>query len=317
MSATAGIDTLAPAPKRKQGFVRGLIKERPSAIVGVIMVGTIALVGLFAPLLAPYDPTEAFARGAQAPSAQHLLGLDGGGHDVLSQLMYGIRISLFVGLAAGLASMVIGGTLGLMAGYFGGMTDSVITRITEFFLVMPELILMAIFAKLLGSGLFVIILVITLLLWTGTNLIVRAQVKSVRERVYVKRARAIGASNRRIIIRHVFPQVMPLLIANTILVIAVAIFDETFLAFLGLGDPATISLGRMIEFAFDDASASRGEWWTLVPPGVVVTLIILGFTLIGQALEDALNPRLRVSYLSVRSFLVRKAAAQSAAKDAR
>jgi peptide/nickel transport system permease protein len=213
---------------------------------------------------------------------------------------------MFVGLTAGLASMLIGGTAGIIAGYYGGRVDSLVGRVTEFFLVMPELILMALFAALLGPSLLTITGVITLLLWTGTALIIRAQVKSIRERVYVKRARSIGASNRRIMMRHVLPQVAPLMIANTILVIAVAIFDETFLAFLGLGDPSTVSLGRMIEFAFDDSAASRGAWWTLVPPGIVVTLIILGLTMMGQALEDALNPRLKVSYLSVRSFLVRK-----------
>lgn len=291
--------------KKRRSFIRQVLRDRPSALFGAVLVGAIALCGIFAPFVAPYAPTEVFATGTEPPSPLHILGLDGGGHDVLSQLIFGIRVSLFVGLAAGLASMVIGGTAGIIAGYYGGRVDSIVGRTAEFFLVMPELVLMALFAALLGPSLLTITGVITLLLWTGTCLIVRAQVKSVRERVYVKRARSIGASNRRIMIRHVLPQVVPLLIANTILIIAVAIFEETFLAFLGLGDPSTVSLGRMIEFAFNDSAASRGAWWTLVPPGVVVTLIILGLTMMGQALEDALNPRLKVSYLSVRSFLVR------------
>jgi peptide/nickel transport system permease protein len=135
--------------------------------------------------------------------------------------------------------------------------------------------------------------------------VIRAQVKSVRERVYVKRARALGAGHSRVILRHVLPQVAPLLIANTVLTIAVAIFDETALAFLGLGDPSRISLGKVIENAFQRAAISTGAWWAIVPPGALVAVIILGCSLLGGAIEDALNPRLRVAHLSARSFKLR------------
>jgi peptide/nickel transport system permease protein len=216
--------------------------------------------------------------------------------------MWGARISLMVGFAASLVAIMIGGTVGVMAGYFGGVTDTVLMRITDYFLAIPDVPLMIVVAAIWGPSLWHIVLVIGLLLWTSTARIVRAQVKSVRERVYVKRARALGAGNARIIFRHVLPQVAPLLVANTVLTIAVAIFDETALAFLGLSDPSKISWGKMIKNATGSAAVSAGAWWTIVPPGVCVALVILACTLVGQALEDALNPRLRVAHLAARGF---------------
>jgi peptide/nickel transport system permease protein len=224
---------------------------------------------------------------------------------MVTLLIWGTRTSLIVGFAATFVSMVIGGTVGVVAGYFGGHTDNVLMRITDYFLVIPDVPLMIVVAAIWGPSLFHIIIVIGILLWTSTARVIRAQVKSVRERVYVKRARALGAAHARIVIRHVLPQVAPLLVASTVLTIAVAIFDETALSFLGLGDPSTISLGRMIENAFERAAISAGAWWAIVPPGVVVTLLILACSLVGGALEDALNPRLRVAHLSARTFRLR------------
>src|SRR5207244_527017 len=210
--------------------------------------------------------------------------------------------SLVVGFAATLVSMLIGGTIGVLAGYFGGKTDVVLMRITDYFLVIPDVPLMIVVAAIWGPSLFHIVIVIGILLWTSTARVIRAQVKSVRERVYVKRARALGAGHTRIVLRHVLPQVAPLLIANTVLTVAVAIFDETALSFLGLGDPTRISLGKMIENAFRAAAISDGAWWAIVPPGALVTILILSCSLLGQAMEDALNPRLRVAHLSPRRF---------------
>ena len=170
---------------------------------------------------------------------------------------------------------------------------------------MPPITIETNVAAIWGPSLFHIVIVIGILLSTGTARVVRAQVKSVRERVYVKRARALGAGHTRIVLRHVLPQVAPLLIANTVLTVAVAIFDETALAFLGLGDPSRASLGKVIENAFQRAAISSGAWWAIVPPGIVVAVIILACSLVGGALEDALNPRLRVAHLSARTFRLR------------
>ncbi len=175
-------------------------------------------------------------------------------------------------------------------------------RFTDYFLVIPDVPLMIVIAAIWGPSLFHIVIVVGILLWASTARVIRAQVKSVRERVYVKRSRALGAGHTRLVFRHVLPQVAPLLIANTVLTIAVAVFDETALAFLGLGDPARISLGKMIENAFERAAISTGAWWAIVTPGVVVMLLILSCSLLGTALEDSLNPRLKVAHLSARTF---------------
>jgi peptide/nickel transport system permease protein len=270
----------------------------------VILV-VIVLTAILAPWIAPYGLHEQVGPPFEPPSWKHPLGLDDGGIDMVTLLMWGTRVSLVVGFAATFVSMAIGGTIGVISGYAGGGTDTVLMRITDYFLVLPDVPLMIVVAAIWGPSLFHIIIVIGILLWTSTARVIRAQVKSVRERVYVKRARALGAGRTRIVMRHVVPQVAPLLIANTVLTVAVAIFDETALSFLGLGDPSKISLGKVIENAFERAAISAGAWWAIVPPGVLVALIILACSLVGGALEDALNPRLRVAHLGARTFRLR------------
>jgi peptide/nickel transport system permease protein len=291
--------------RSRRGIVWETIKRRPSATAGALILAAVILGALLAPVLAPYDLHKQVGPVFGHPSASHPLGLDDGGIDIVTLLMWGARISLAVGFAATFVSMVIGGTIGVAAGYFGGRVDNILMRITDYFLVIPDVPLMIIVAAIWGPSLFHIIIVIGILLWTSTARVIRAQVKSVRERVYVKRARSLGASHTRVVFRHVLPQVAPLLIASTVLTIAVAIFDETALAFLGLGDPSRISLGKMIENAFQRAAISTGAWWAIVPPGALVAVIILACSLLGGAIEDALNPRLRVAHLSARTFRLR------------
>jgi peptide/nickel transport system permease protein len=291
--------------RSRRGVVWQTIRRRPSAAVGAVLLLLVVLGALLAPVLAPYPLHKQVGPVFGHPSWGHPLGLDDGGIDMVTLLMWGARISLVVGFAATVVSMLIGGTVGVLAGYFGGKTDTVLMRLTDYFLAIPDVPLMIVVAAIWGPSLFHIVVVIGVLLWTGTARVIRAQVKSVRERVYVKRARSLGASHARIVLRHVLPQVAPLLIANTVLTIAVAIFDETALSFLGLGDPARISLGKVIENAFQRAAISTGAWWAIVPPGALVAVIILACSLIGGALEDALNPRLRVAHLSARSFRLR------------
>jgi peptide/nickel transport system permease protein len=287
------------------GVVWRAIRRRPSATLGLVVLGLVAAAALLAPLIAPYGLHEQAGPVFGRPSTSHPLGLDDGGIDMVTLLMWGARISLLVGFAATAVSMLIGGTVGILAGYFGGKVDVILMRITDYFLVIPDVPLMIVVAAIWGPSLSHIIIVIGILLWTSTARVLRAQVKSVRERTYVKRARALGAGHARIVLRHVLPQVAPLLIANTVLTIAVAIFDETALSFLGLGDPSRISLGKVIENAFERAAISSGAWWAIVPPGALVAVIILSCSLIGGALEDALNPRLRVAHLGARSFRLR------------
>ena len=298
--------------RSRRGLVWQAVRRRPSAVVGAVLLLLVLLGAVLAPVLAPYGLHEQAGPVFGHPSWSHPLGLDDGGIDMVTLLMWGARISLVVGFAATFVSMVIGGAVGVAAGYFGGKVDTVLMRITDYFLVIPDVPLMIVVAAIWGPSLFHIVIVIGILLWTSTARVIRAQVKSVRERVYVKRARALGAGHARIVFRHVMPQVAPLLIANTVLTIAVAIFDETALSFLGLGDPSRISLGKVIENAFQRAAISTGAWWAIVPPGALVAVIILSCSLVGGAIEDALNPRLRVAHLSARSFRLRPLVGRSA-----
>lgn len=303
--ASLFVEAPAEGGKSRRGVVLRTIRRQPAALAGLLFLAAMTATAILAPWIAPYPLHEQVGPVFGHPSWQHLLGLDDGGIDMVTLLMWGMRTSLVVGFAATFVSMVIGGTVGVASGYFGGRTDNVLMRITDYFLVIPDVPLMIIVAAIWGPSLFHIVIVIGILLWTSTARVIRAQVKSVRERVYVKRARALGAGHSRVILRHVLPQVAPLLIANTVLTIAVAIFDETALAFLGLGDPSRVSLGKVIENAFQRAAISTGAWWAIVPPGALVAVIILGCSLLGGAIEDALNPRLRVAHLSARTFKLR------------
>jgi peptide/nickel transport system permease protein len=164
---------------------------------------------------------------------------------------------------------------------------------------------MIVAAAIFGHNLSNIVLIIGIIYWTSTARLLRAQVKSLRERVYVKRARSLGASHKRLIWSHIIPQVTPLLVANTVLMVATAIFAETYISFLGLGDPSTISWGKLIENSLTGGAIFHSAWWAVVPPGVCVTVVILACTMVGQSIEDALNPRLKVGHLAARRFRVR------------
>ncbi len=295
----------------RPGLLRSKVLRQPQTIVGLGVLAVFVLVAVLGPVLLSRDPKTKVGSVFQSPSGAHLLGTDGGGADMVSLLVAGARVSLIVGFAAAVVSALIGGSIGLVSGFFGGKTDTVLMRITDYFIVIPDVPLMIVAAALFGRSLTNIILIIGVIYWTTTARLIRAQVKSVRERVYVRRARALGAGNGRLIGKHVLPQVAPLLIANTVLLVAYAIFAETFITFLGLGDPSVISWGRLIENAFIDDALLNDAWWAIVPPGVCVTIVILACTMTGQSMEDALNPRLGVGHLSVRRFRVRPLGSRS------
>jgi len=292
-------------PRGRRNWFWQVIAESRQAKIGLGVLGFFILIAVLAPWIKPYGIHQQVGPVYGPPSLKHPLGLDDGGIDMVSLLIQGGRISLVVGFAATFVAMIIGGGIGIVAGYFGGWLDVVLMRITDYFLVIPDLPLAIIVAAVWGASLTHLIFVIALLLWTTTARIIRAQVKSVRERVYVKRARSIGLSDARIIFRHVLPQIGPLLIANTVLTVAIAIFDETALSFLGLGDPSATTWGSIIEFAFLRTAISSGAWWAIIPAGLCVALVIMGCYWLGQSIEDALNPRLKVSYLSPRTFHIR------------
>ena len=275
-------------------------RKKPMAIIGMGMLMFALLMAVFAPLLAPYDPGERVDTSPTdilaPPDAQHWLGRDDAGKDVLSMLIYGARVSLIVGFVSSFFSMFIGTTVGLAAGYFGGRVSNVLMRITDFLMVIPDLPLMLVIISVWGRGLWKIILVISVLYWTYTARLVRSQVLSIKERQFVLRARALGASDFRVITRHILPQVIPLIIAQAVLDISSSIIAESTLSFLGLGDPTLISWGMMLNFAFERA-ISRMAWWFLLPPGFMIVWVSLAIILIGNALEEIVNPRLKTHHL--------------------
>ncbi len=223
----------------------------------------------------------------------HPLGTDYIGQDVWSMTVYGTRASLIVGLVATAISALLGAGIGLGAGYFGKATDEVLMRVTDFFLVLPWFPLMIVMMAILGREFVWIIVVIGITSWPSTARIVRSQVLTVKERQFIERARAVGAGDAHIISKHIMPNVMPLIFANTVLLISLAIFSESFLDFFGLGDPTVISWGTMLEGAYKYGAFYQGSWWTIVPPGLAILMMVLSFSLVGYALDDVFNPKLR------------------------
>lgn len=304
----------ATADTRRRPPVWRFLKGHPQAAIGAAILIVFALIAILGPWIAPYGPREQVGPIFGTPSNPHPLGLDDAGIDILSLLIHGARITLIVGFTGALVAVLVGGTIGIISGYFGGRLDNLLMRVTDYFLVLPDLVLLIVVASIWGRSLRNIIIIIGLVYWTFMARLIRSQVKVVRERAYVKRAQALGASHLRIILRHVLPQVLPLILAQTVLMVALAIFLETAISFLGLGDPNAPSWGRMIENGFDRSAISYGAWWAIVPPGLAVAIVIMAFNMLGTAAEDALNPRLKVSHLLRRHFRMRPLPDKDAAR---
>jgi peptide/nickel transport system permease protein len=273
--------------------VRELLLGTWRGRVGLAVLGLAVLLTLFGELVAPYDPEASSTAVLQAPTLSHPLGTTESGADVLSQLIVGTRVSIVVGFAAGAISAVVGTAVGLSGGYFGGWTDRALDSLENWFLVLPTLPLMIVLARVLSPSLLVLILVIGLTSWAGTGRVVRAQVLTLRERAFVERSRALGAGDAHIIRVHILPNTLPLVFANTVLIVAVAILSEAALSFLGLGDPTRISWGSMLQNAFDAGAPTAGAWWYVVPPGLCITAVVVAVSLLGSLFEEHVNPRLR------------------------
>jgi peptide/nickel transport system permease protein len=273
--------------------VRDLLFQSWRGRLGLGALGLFVFLALFGSAIAPHDPDASSLDVLGGISGDHWLGTTEQGSDVFSQLLVGARVSIVVGFAAALISAVVGATVGLLGGYFGGWTDRILDALENWFLVIPTLPLMIVLARLLNPSLTVLIAVIGLTSWAGTGRIVRAQVLTLRERAFVERARALGARDGYIIRTHILPNTLPLIFANTVLIVAVAVLSEAALAFLGLGDPTRISWGSMLENAFSSGAPSAGAWWYVIPPGLCITLLVLAVSMLGYLFEEYVNPRLR------------------------
>jgi peptide/nickel transport system permease protein len=271
-------------------------RRQRAGIAGLAVLGLFVVLALAAPLLfssGELRVTEATGGVLEPPSAEFPLGTDESGRSVLALVVWGARVSLLVGIAATFISMAIGTLVGIGSGHFGGWSGAVLERLTDWFLVIPFLPLAIVLATVLGASLVNIIVVIGVTSWPGTARLVRAQTLSVEARPYLERARVLGGGHWQQMSRHVLPNVMPLVLANTTLTVAIAILSETTLSFLGLGDPFRISWGSMLDNAFAAGAISSGAWWYLLPPGLCVVAVVLAFTLVGRALENVLEPRER------------------------
>ena len=286
------------SPETRAGIRRtlDLVWEDRLGRVGLILLGLTLVIAVVGPIAFPFDPKDVGKTAAdilKPPSVAHWLGTDELGRDVFRATIEGARLSLLIGLVATAISILVGATVGIAAGYRGGTLDSFLMRITDFFLVLPALPLIIVLAALFGQSTVVLVLVIGLTSWPSTARIVRSQVLSLRERQFITRVRSLGATDFRIVRYHILSNVLPLIFANTVLVIAGSILAEATLAFLGLGDPVHVSWGTMLHFAFDSGATGRGAWWYVLPPGIGIVLVVLGFVLAGHTLDRILNPRLR------------------------
>lgn len=268
----------------------------PSGPIGLALLIAVILLALTAPLLVPagaLDATQVDAGPNEPPSGAHWLGTDPLGRDVIAMLLWGSRISLLVGFTATAVSMLIGTTVGMLAGHFGGWAEQVLLRVIDFFVVIPSLVLAITLSSVMQRGVWTIIIAIGVTSWAGTARVVRSQTLTIEARPYVERARALGSGDGHLLTWHVLPSVLPLVLANTTLAVGSAIISESTLSFLGLGDPTTPSWGAMLKMALDTGAATAGFWWYVLPPGVAIVVVVLCFTLVGRSLEAVVNPALR------------------------
>ncbi|MFD3687399.1 ABC transporter permease [Nocardiopsis sp. NPDC058631] len=283
-------------------FARDYARNR-AGLLGLAALAAIVLLALFAPLLV--DQSELTVTGApgaayERPSGEYPLGTDNFGRSILDLIIWGSRVSLTVGFLATVVSVVLGTLVGMTAGHFGAsggtagrIASSVLMRVTDWFLVLPTLVLAVALAAVLPRGTGTIIIAIGLTVWPATARLVRAQTLAVEARPYVERARALGGGHAHVMAWHVLPNVMPVVLAQTTLLVATSIIAESTLAFLGVGDPTTVSWGGILEAARTAGAISSGIWWYMIPPGLAIAVVALAFTLCGRALESVINPRLR------------------------
>jgi peptide/nickel transport system permease protein len=288
-----------PYRSRRRGVILRRLLRSPGGMVGLVLVVLVVLVAILAPVLSPHDPAKQNIVYRLKPpfweeegSMEHPLGTDSVGRDVMSRVIYGSRISIFVGLVATAASALVGVGLGLLAGFLGGRTDSVLSRVGDIQQAIPFLVLAIAVAAMLGPGLFNLILVLVITTWVTFFRVVRGEVLSVREEQYVLGAQSIGASNVRIMLRYILPNVAASIIVIATLLVANMIIFEASLSFLGLGVPSSIpTWGRIVA---DGREYIADEWWIALFPGLAILITVMGVNLLGDWLREDLDPKRRI-----------------------
>lgn len=277
-----------------------IFKENLLGKIGLtllIIFAVMATVSFFTPLIDPMyhpmtgvDPQISYSTG---PSMRHWLGTDFIGRDILCQLLAGARIAFMVGISAAFMSIFLGTVIGMLAGYAGKTVDTLLMRLADMILVMPTLLVVLILSSLFGQlNIWIIVLLIALFRWPGVSRVIRAQTLSLKQRPFIEAAKVAGASHFRIIFRHILPNVLPLAFLYMTFRVTSAIIIEAALSFLGFGDPGTVSWGMMLQWVWKTGHMFQAPYW-LLPPGICISLLTLAFYMLGRAMEEVLDPRLR------------------------
>jgi peptide/nickel transport system permease protein len=275
-----------------------LFKKNKTGVAGLIIFVFFILVAIFANQIAPYDPMEIqfFEDGnvkrLLPPSMNHLLGTTYMGRDVFSQMVIGSRVAVLVGVISAICVAFIGTNIGLIAGYFGGKVDRILMGIVDVMYGLPFLPFALILVSVLGPGVQNVILAIVLITWRNSSRVIRSQVLSLKNRTFIEAAKLSGASDKRILYKHIAPNVIPISLIYVSTSMAAAIMTESSISFLGLGDPIQISWGRILFTCYSSQAMFKAPWWIL-PPGIAITLLVLSGYLMGRAFEEIANPKLR------------------------
>lgn len=265
-------------------FYNGIL-SRKASIIGLILFSSFLLAAIFSPFISPCDPWDRF-EPYLPPGQDHILGTNDLGQDILSELIYGSRVSLIVGFGAALMATIIGSSIGLLAGYFKGMADEILMGITDIFLMIPQIPLIIVLAAFLRPSFWLIALLMGSLWWTSTARVVRSKALQIREMGYVQSKRSLGFSHLHIIVSDVLPNLSQVVMPKFLLSIASAMIAESSISFLGLGDPSMKSWGMMINFAFSRGGFINGYWWWYMAPGLCITIFVLSIVLLGSFLEE-------------------------------
>ncbi|MGM0427505.1 MAG: ABC transporter permease [Thermodesulfobacteriota bacterium] len=266
-------------------------------LILLIMFALMALCSYIPPMVDPmYNPmtgVDPDITDSTGPSLKHWLGTDFMGRDILSQLLAGARVAFMVGVSAAFMSIVLGTAIGMTAGYMGRFVDTLLMRLADMIMVMPTLLVVLILAAVFGQlNIWSIVLIIALFRWPGVSRIIRGQTLSLKQRPFIEAAKVAGASHFRIIFRHIMPNVLPLAFLFMTFRVTSAIIIEAALAFLGFGDPGTVSWGMMLQWVWKTGHMFKAPYW-LLPPGICISLITLSFYMLGRAMDEVLDPRLR------------------------
>ena len=262
-------------------------------IIFMLMAISSFVIPLIDPMYDPMTGIDPLIKTSTGPSMQHFLGTDNVGRDLFAQLMEGAKVAFIVGLSSAFISIVLGTVIGMISGYAGGMTDIILMRTADIIMIMPSLVILLILASLFGQfNIWIIVFIIAIMRWPAVSRIIRSQTLSLKSRPFIEASKVAGASNLRIIFKHIMPNVLPLAFLYMTFRVTSAILVEAALSFLGFGDPSQVSWGMMLQWVWKSGHMFQAPYW-MIPPGLCISLLTLSFYMLGRAMDEVLDPRLR------------------------